>query len=652
MAHRNRWGAATAAAALITGGLALVAAPQAQAADWNSCLQGPRDRQAVFSRAAATSGVPATVLMGVSYLESRWDDHGARVSASGGYGPMHLTQDEAAAHAAELAKAKGDGSAPARTVGTLTRAARLTGFSRAALRSDDVANICGGAAVLAASQPRTTSARPASWSKAVARYAGTPDAREQLQFARQVFTVIRSGEARTTNDGQRVVLPATRGAAVDTAAVDAAGTIPSGNTVIDCPIQLDCESVPAPYQLNGDGTNPGNYGNHDLANRPADGLSIDYIVIHDTEGSYNTSLKLVQDPTYLGWHYTIRSADGHVAQHINPKNVGFQAGNWYVNMHSIGIEHEGFAATGASWYTESMYRSSATLVRYLAHEYGVPLDRAHIIGHDQVPGITTANIPGMHWDPGPYWDWEHYMRLLGAPIGSERGHMAPTGTRPGQVVTVIPGFEDNPQPVTGCDGTAAACPRQGTNFVYLHQQPSDSSPLVADVGMRPGSTSSTTGVSDIGARAAAGQKLAVAQRSGDWTAVWYLGQLGWIRNENLSGDRVLRPARGTLVTTAGDSAVPVYGRAYPEASAYPSEIPYQTVSPLVYTIKPGQAYVLADPSVRTDYYYAKTYDSSLPRDHTVVVGKDRYYQIWFGHRIAYVRAADVTLGKKLPTGRR
>jgi hypothetical protein len=30
-------------------------------------------------------------------------------------------------------------------------------------------------------------------------------------------------------------------------------------------------------------------------------------------------------------------------------------------------------------------------------------------------------------------------------------------------------------------------------------------------------------------------------------------------------------------------------------------------------------------------------------DCTDVVGQDRYYQIWFGHRIAYVRAADVTL---------
>lgn len=67
------------------------------------------------------------------------------------------------------------------------------------------------------------------------------------------------------------------------------------------------------------------------------------------------------------------------------------------------------------------------------------------------------------------------------------------------------------------------------------------------------------------------------------------------------------------------------------------------MTPLQYTIKPGQQYVLADATIETDYYYAKTYDDSIPDDHTQVVGQDKYYLIWFGHRMAYVRAADVTV---------
>ncbi len=195
MTHRYRWGSAAAVASLIVGGLALTAAPQAaQAADWSRCLDGSSDRQAVFARAADVSGVPEKVLLGVSYMESRWDDHGTQVSSSGGYGPMHLTQDKAAAHARALAKAKGDG-APAPVVAghAGSQAAQITGVSRDRLRADDIANICGGAAVLAATQPGTTSARPAAWTKAVAAYSGSGDAQERRAFADQVFTVLRSG---------------------------------------------------------------------------------------------------------------------------------------------------------------------------------------------------------------------------------------------------------------------------------------------------------------------------------------------------------------------------------------------------------------------------------------------------------------------------
>jgi N-acetyl-anhydromuramyl-L-alanine amidase AmpD len=641
MTNRRKWAAATTVAALVGSGFAaLAAAPQAQAADWSRCLSGPADRQAAFARAAQVSGVPEKVLLAVSYMESRWDDHGGAVSSSGGYGVMHLTQDAAAKHEAEVARQKGDGSkADGRIEGTLSRAADLTGFSTKQLRSDDVANLCGGAAVLASYQRGTGSQRPAAWSKAIGHYSGSADGAQQVQFARQVFRTLRNGEARTTNDGQRVALAPTPTASLDTAAVSPSAKVSNGDNFLDCPAVLKCNSIPAPYAQYG--STPGAYGNYDLANRPKGHLTLDYIVIHDTEADYPTTIKLVQDPTYLGWHYTIRSNDGRVAQHINPRNVGWHAGNWYVNMHSIGIEHEGFAATGSKWYTESMYESSATLVRYLAKEYRIPLDRAHIIGHDQVPGTTQASVPGMHWDPGPYWDWEHYFTLLGKPIVGDR-------KAKGDVVVVKPGFATNQQTVTHCDDDAATddtCPAQGSNFVYLRQSPSDTAPLVNDPSMHPNSTASTTDVADIGARAAAGQKLVVAARQGSWLGVWWLGQLAWLKNADAAGRPVVAPTTAKLVRSTGAEA-PVYGRAYPESSAYPSDIPDQGVATLGYTLKPGQAYALADKKVTTDYYYAKTFDDSLAGDHTDVVGRDRYYQIWLGHRIAYVRAADVKISKR------
>lgn len=647
MARISKWGAAAAAMSFAVAGLTATVAPPASATSWSRCLDGSSDRQAVFARAASVSGVPVEVLKGVSYLESRWDDHHGQVSTSGGYGPMHLTLSDLGAPAADGfgGKGEGAGAVPAGTpVGTLVTAADITGLSADRLRDDPVANVCGGAALLASYQPSTTSQAPEAWTKAVARFSGSTGQAEAMTFARQVFAVIRSGAERTTVDGQHVTLAATPDAQVDTAAVRSLGLTEPDDAVVDCPVTLGCESVPAPYEWydTREPKRPGYYGNHDLADRPRD-MKIDYIVIHDTEGTWPHVLDLVTDPTYLAWNYTIRSSDGHVAEHLNNKNVGWHAGNWYVNMHSIGIEHEGFAASGATWYTERMYESSAALVRYLADEYDVPVDRAHIIGHDQVPGVDAAHVKGMHWDPGPYWDWEHYLRLLGAPLDGD-----PAAS--GDVVTVAPHFADNPQKVKGCenDGT---CDRQGTNFVYLHTEPDQDSPLVADPGLHTDGSASTTEVSDIGARVAAGQKLVVAQRQRDWLGVWYLGELGWLRNRNAAHDPVVVPAQGKVVVPAAGTEVPVYGRAYPEASAYAgTAITPQPVVPLQYTLKPGQAYVLADDDLQTDYYYAKTYDCAYVADDcTQVVGGDRYYEIWFGHRMAYVRAADVAVLDAVPT---
>jgi hypothetical protein len=40
-----------------------------------------------------------------------------------------------------------------------------------------------------------------------------------------------------------------------------------------------------------------------------------------------------------------------------------------------------------------------------ADRYGIPKDRAHIVGHVEVPGND-------HTDPGPNWDWTRYMQYV------------------------------------------------------------------------------------------------------------------------------------------------------------------------------------------------------------------------------------------------
>ncbi|MFF3540223.1 N-acetylmuramoyl-L-alanine amidase [Streptomyces platensis] len=644
----RRSATAVAAAVLL---LPLAGAPSAQAGQ-------PRTDtlQRAFTEAADRFHVPRSVLLGVSYLESRWDGHGGAPSVSGGYGPMHLTDARTAlTRTPEFSEgdedARGDGARarkrvpagaaqraalpaelPAR-LRTLPTAAELTGIPAEKLRTDPAANVLGGAALLAAEQRKLGTAAgsdPARWYAAVARYGGQDSAYSGKAFADEVYAVLRQGQARTTDAGQRVALAAAPGLAPDagqqkrlSASATKASAAPAGRRP-ECPRNVACESVPAPYEEFGDG----DYGNHDKADRPAD-QRVSALVIHDTEGSWETTLKLIKDPAYVSWNYTIRSSDGLIAQHVPTKDVAWHAGNWYINSHSVGIEHEGFLAAPDAWYTEAMYRASARLVKYLSRKYDVPLDRQHILGHDNVPGTTTATIPGMHTDPGPYWDWAHYFTLLGKPF------KATAGPR-GGLVTIRPDYDENQPVYTGCVKAGDTCAPHGSTAVRLYSAPDEDAPLVKDVGLHPNGSDSTTGVNDTGARATTGQRFAVAGRSGDWTAIWYLGQQAWFRNPH--DEPVAVHAKGLIATPKdGRQEIPVYGRAYPEKEAYPAGVPYQAVSPLPYKLAAGQKYAVGG-RMRGDYFYSPTFDVTK---HAIVRGEDVYYEIQLGHRVGYVRAADV-----------
>ncbi|WFB11455.1 N-acetylmuramoyl-L-alanine amidase [Streptomyces sp. LX-29] len=635
---------AVASAALLTG---LVCAPSATSAASATPRATPDTLQEAFAAAAEEYRVPQSVLLGVAYLESRWDGHRGAPSVTGGYGPMHLTDARTALaetphHSHGTEDPRGDAARPARPpaaevpppgelpprLRTLDRAARLTGLPADALRRDETANVRGGAALLAATQRELglpLSRDPADWYGAVAGYSGADDAATAAVFADDVFAVIRAGERRTTEAGERMVLeavPAVDPQREQLSALDL--RVPRRDPRTECPLSVACEWIPAPYQEFGDG----DYGNHDKGDRPVS-QQVDYIIVHDTEGSWDTAIRLVQDPTYVSWHYTLRSADGHVAQHVPTRDVPWHAGNWYVNAKSVGLEHEGFLAAPDAWYTEAMYRSSARLVRYLAWKYDIPLDRQHILGHDNVPGTLATTIRGMHTDPGPYWDWQHYFTLLGAPFQRTAG-------RWGGLVTIRPDYASHQPVYTGCGKPGVPCTAHGSGAVRLHTAPSADAPLVKDIGLRPDGGASTTGVNDTGARASTGQRYAVADRAGEWTAVWYLGQKAWFHNPPRRPTAV--DARGLVVTPKeGRAEVPVYGRAYPEPAAYPKGVPVQPVSPLPYKLLAGQSYALG---LRTqgEYLWATTFD---PAGHAVVRGQETYYQIQFGHRVAFVKAADV-----------
>ncbi|MFH9675081.1 N-acetylmuramoyl-L-alanine amidase [Streptomyces sp. NPDC017405] len=660
----------------------------------------PSDRrlQDAFTQAAREFRVPRSVLMSVSYMQSRWDSHPGAPSVAGGFGPMHLLdtglvtassppagpRPADGVHALPGTEAAGPGAretpgsttapgpttapgsttvpgstavpdstasggstataGPAGTTGSaaspgpadsspghavqpadLDRAARLIQTPAARLREDAVANVRGGAALLAATQRqlgKPLSADPGDWWEAVARFPGTRDVTSAAAYADDVFALIRRGAHRTTAEGQDVTLPATPRVHPRHRTQTAAGPPRSKN--VECPAELACDWLGAPYQEIDD-----TYGNHDLGDRPRD-QPIDYIVIHDTEANLPSMFQTVQDPTESSWHYSIRSSDGHVTQHVRTKDEAWHSGSQFVNARSIGIEHEGFLTQPGTWYTERMYQASARLVRYLAKKYAIPLDRQHIFGHDNVPAPTTDSIPDMHDDPGPFWDWRHYFDLLGAPLRATAGPDS-------DMVTILPEYATHKPRFTGCTGSGSPCRPHGSSAVRLYTEPNERAALIQDPGRKPDGDDSTVDVNDLGSRVSAGQTFAVAGRSGEWTAIWFQGHKAWFQNPKKHPTAV--GAAGRMVTPKeGLDEVPVYGRALPEEDAYPEDMEEPEQSPLPYGFRAGQRYVTQ--SGVGSSYTAKTFtDTPNP----VVWGRERYYEIQFGHRLAYVRASDVDL---------
>jgi len=203
-------------------------------------------RQRDFAAAAAEFGVPQDVLLGVSFLESRWDFNGGTPSTSAGYGPMHLTDLREAGvatshHDEGTEDPRGDDARPAlhpkagpatppQGLQTIDEAAQLIGQKTETLRTDATQNIRGGAALLAKYHAGQT-----GWYDAVARYSGsTGDAART--FADEVFDTIKTGVARTTDDGQQVSLAASPELKTPQHAGNPAN--------VECPRTVTCESVP------------------------------------------------------------------------------------------------------------------------------------------------------------------------------------------------------------------------------------------------------------------------------------------------------------------------------------------------------------------------------------------------------------------------
>jgi len=159
---------------------------------------------------------------------------------------------------------------------------------------------------------------------------------------------------------------------------------------------------------------PASTGNYRHQNRSSS--KIDYIVIHTVQGSMKSAVNTFASPDIdypRSAHYTIGKS-GEIIKSVSPDMIAWHAGtsppgsggkyeSYVLNDNSIGIEHAGYV-DDPDFPTRAQYISSAALTRYLCEKYNIPIDREHIVGHDEIK-YTKG-------DPGPNWDWGYYLDLV------------------------------------------------------------------------------------------------------------------------------------------------------------------------------------------------------------------------------------------------
>jgi hypothetical protein len=312
----------------------------------------------------------------------------------------------------------------------LARAAELTGFSIDHIEADREANLIAGAALLrelrsSVAPDATDGEADASWWPVVVAWPGFDEAWLNHEFAFDVFATLQRGLYASTIDGDMVEIVAR-----------------------DMPGLADVDFI---YPPSGDGTSfaagtdypgaarwlPAHSSN--WSSRSGGTGAIQRVVIHTTEGMYDGAISWFRNPSSdVSAHYVVRRSDGHITQMVRDRDRAWHAAG--ANADTIGIEHEGAAASASTW-TTAILESSARLTAWLTLQYDIPVDRSHIVAHSEV---TSYKV-----DPGPHFPWDQYLALVNCYRGDS------SGTCAGGVIADLPGPDEGGGATTSPGGGSA-----------------------------------------------------------------------------------------------------------------------------------------------------------------------------------------------------
>lgn len=409
---------------------------------------------------------------------------------------------------------------------------------------------------------------------------------------------------------------------------------PPGTFAPEGPAGLDIEVIPSAYQSMNP-ADPDDYASYSLAERgPAD---IDAIIIHDTETDYDLAIEIFTNPAYYASiHYVIRE-DGRVTQMVRNQDIAWHAGNWTFNQSSIGIELIGVAEE-PEHYTDAQYESAGRLVAYLCERYEVPLDRDHILGHENLPGASPASHGKMHWDPGAYYDWEKLFAAADAPAAPLRSGRSGKA----ETVRIAPAYESNVRDFLSCDPGEGRLPARPTSVLMVRTAPRDDAPLLTDPALaaaKPAITGQDY-ICDWGNQVSWGQTFAVADRVDGWCGIWISGRIGWVKETDPSGASAIEvpPPSVKTVRPKKNRAVKVYGASFPGEQAFRAAgLEPVVLAPLPYSLTDEQAYVLQDVS-QGAYFWSPRFDGT----HGQWVRDDTSWaRIQLNQRSAFVKTSDL-----------
>jgi N-acetylmuramoyl-L-alanine amidase len=161
--------------------------------------------------------------------------------------------------------------------------------------------------------------------------------------------------------------------------------------------------------------------NHSARSARPDGVTIDALVIHDTETLDVWSvLSTFDNPTEARSAHYVIDREGSTYRLVDPARKAWHAGvsalwgQQDVNEFSIGIELVGIAAPAPGThldahtldYTNAQLTTLCALTVDLMQRYPIPLNR--IVGHADI-----ALPRGRKTDPGPAFPWREYLEVVG-----------------------------------------------------------------------------------------------------------------------------------------------------------------------------------------------------------------------------------------------